>query len=83
MPSKATTQRAKSKRRQGYASSTAAGEFVREEMHHKKRGKHGAESRKQAVAIGLSKARKAGLKVPRKRGSSSRRKSSRPSRKKR
>jgi hypothetical protein len=78
MPTAATTRRAKSKKRQGYSTSTAAGEFVHEEMHHKKQGKHGRESRKQAIAIGLSKARKAGLKVPRKRSSSSRSSSSRP-----
>jgi hypothetical protein len=66
MPTKATTRKAYAKKRQGYATSTAAGEFVREEMHHKEQGRHGRESRKQAIAIGLAKARKAGLKVPRK-----------------
>jgi hypothetical protein len=80
MPTKATTRKAYAKKRQGYSTSTAAGEFVREEMHHKKQGKHGkGESRKQAIAIGLSKARQAGLKVPRKR-SGSRSASKRPSR---
>ena len=63
-PNPQTTRKAYQKKRQGSATSTAAGEFVHEEMHHKRQRKHGAESRKQAVAIGLSKARKAGLKVP-------------------
>lgn len=62
MPEK--KERARKKRREGKAPTTQAGEFVREEMHHKKRGKHPVKSKKQAIAIGLSKARKAGLKVP-------------------
>jgi hypothetical protein len=61
MPERATTQRAKQKLRRGRSPSTAAGEFVREEMHHIREGKHGARSAKQAVAIGLSKARRAGV----------------------
>jgi len=61
MPERATTQRAKQKLRRGRSASTAAGEFVREEMHHIREGKHGARSTKQAIAIGLSKARRAGV----------------------
>jgi hypothetical protein len=64
MPEKATRQRARKDRRQGKAATTQAGEYVREEMEHVKRGKHGARSRKQVVAIGLSKARRDGVKVP-------------------
>jgi hypothetical protein len=65
MPTKTTKARAQRAKRQGKAATTQAGEFVREEMHHKKRGKHPVKSRKQAIAIGLSKARRAGVKVPR------------------
>jgi len=61
MPERATVQRAKQKLRRGRSASTAAGEFVREEMHHIREGKHGARSAKQAIAIGLSKARRAGV----------------------
>ena len=50
-------------RRQGKSPSTQAGEFVREEIHHVREGKHGARSTKQAIAIGLSKARRAGVKL--------------------
>lgn len=64
MPEKATIKRARRKARQGKAPSTQAGEFVREEMHHIRQGKHGASSSKQAIAIGLSKARRAGVKLP-------------------
>jgi hypothetical protein len=53
--------RAKRDLKQGKAPSTAAGEFVREEMEHVRRGKHGARSRKQVIAIGLSKARRSGV----------------------
>src|SRR6184192_4844780 len=49
---------------EGKASTTAAGEFVREEIHHIREGKHGARSPKQAIAIGLSKARRSGVKLP-------------------
>ena len=49
---------------QGKSASTAAGEFVREEIEHVREGKHGARSAKQAIAIGLSKARRAGIKLP-------------------
>ena len=61
MPEKATIERARKDRRAGKAASTQAGEFVREEMHHIREGKHGARSAKQAIAIGLSKARRAGV----------------------
>jgi hypothetical protein len=63
MPEKKTLKRARRDKRQGKAASTQAGEFVREEMHHIRRGKHGARSSKQAIAIGLSKARRAGVKL--------------------
>lgn len=68
MPEQKTIKRASDKKRQGKAPSTQAGEFVREEIHHVREDKHGARSTKQAIAIGLSKARKAGvdLKPPRK-----------------
>jgi len=56
-----TKRHAKSDLRKGRSASTAAGEFVREEMHHIRRGVHGARSTKQAIAIGLSKARRAGI----------------------
>jgi len=68
MPTQQTTRKAKDDLRQGYRPSTAAGEFVREEMHHKRQGKHGAETRRQAIAIGLSKARRAGIPVKRRPG---------------
>jgi Family of unknown function (DUF6496) len=61
MPEKATLERARRKKRAGKAPSTQAGEFVREEIHHIRSGKHGARSTKQAIAIGLSKARRAGI----------------------
>ena len=66
MPDKDTVERAKEDKRKGKAASTQAGEFVREEMHHIREGVHGARSTKQAIAIGLSKARRAGvaLKAP-------------------
>ena len=63
MPEKTTLERARRDRRQGKAATTQAGEFVREEMDHIREGKHGARSTKQAIAIGLSKARRAGVKV--------------------
>jgi hypothetical protein len=63
MPEKRTVERARSDARQGKAPSTQAGEFVREEMDHIREGKHGARSPKQAIAIGLSKARRAGVKL--------------------
>ena len=61
MPDRKTTDAAKKDLREGKSASTAAGEFVREEMHHIREGKHGAASTKQAIAIGLSKARRAGV----------------------
>src|SRR5438270_4644255 len=61
MPEQETVERAERDREQGKAPSTQAGEFVREEMHHIREGKHGARSAKQAIAIGLSKARRAGV----------------------
>lgn len=64
MPEKETIRRAREDAREGKAPSTQAGEFVREEMHHVREGKHGVSSNKQAIAIGLSKARKAGVKLP-------------------
>jgi hypothetical protein len=64
MPEKKTVERAKRDKRQGKAASTQAGEFVREEIEHVREGKHGARSTKQAIAIGLSKARRAGVDLP-------------------
>ena len=69
MPEKRTLERARRDRRQGKRPTTQAGEFVREEIHHVREGKHGARSTKQAIAIGLSKARRAGIRVPRRRRS--------------
>ncbi len=63
MPEKETLERAKKDAQEGKSPSTQAGEFVREEMHHIREGKHGARSTKQAIAIGLSKARRAGVKL--------------------
>jgi hypothetical protein len=68
MPEKETLERARKDRRQGKSPSTQAGEFVREEMHHIREGKHGARSAKQAIAIGLSKARRAGVPLKPKKG---------------
>jgi hypothetical protein len=64
MPEKATLQRVKRDRREGKSASTQAGEFVKQEMDHIRQGKHGARSAKQAIAIGLSEARRAGVNVP-------------------
>ena len=64
MPEKKTLERAREDAREGKAPSTQAGEFVREEMDHIREGKHGARSAKQAIAIGLSKARRAGVELP-------------------
>jgi hypothetical protein len=72
MPERATIQRAKQKLRSGRSPMTAASEFVREEMHHIREGKHGARSTKQAIAIGLSKARRAGVPLRPPRGGSAR-----------
>src|SRR4051794_3604035 len=64
MPEKKTIKRAREAKREGKAPSTQAGEFVREEIEHIRKGKHGARSARQAIAIGLSKARRAGVKLP-------------------
>jgi hypothetical protein len=64
MPEKRTLERARRDRREGKSPTTQAGEFVREEIHHVREGKHGARSAKQAIAIGLSKARRAGVPLP-------------------
>ena len=64
MPDKETVDRAKEDAAEGKSASTQAGEFVREEMHHIRAGKHGARSPQQAIAIGLSKARRSGVKLP-------------------
>lgn len=64
MPEKKTMEKARKDAQEGKAPSTQAGEFVREEMEHIREGKHGARSTKQAIAIGLSKARRAGVKLP-------------------
>jgi hypothetical protein len=64
MPDRETIERAREDAREGKSASTQAGEFVREEMHHIREGKHGAASTKQAIAIGLSKARRSGVKLP-------------------
>jgi hypothetical protein len=64
MPEKEPLERAREDKREGKSPSTQAGEFVREEMEHIREGEHGARSAKQAIAIGLSKARRAGVKLP-------------------
>jgi hypothetical protein len=61
MPEKRVIEKAKQDLREGKSASTAAGEFVREEIHHVREGKHGARSPQQAIAIGLSEARRAGV----------------------
>ena len=68
MPEKRTAARARRDLRQGKSPSTAAGEFVKEEMEHIRKRKHGARSAKQAIAIGLSRARRAGVPLPNRRG---------------
>jgi hypothetical protein len=70
MPEQETLERAREDAREGKSPSTQAGEFVREEIHHVREGKHGARSAKQAIAIGLSKARRAGVKLGTPKGSS-------------
>jgi hypothetical protein len=70
MPERETLERARRDKREGKSPSTQAGEFVREEIEHIREGKHGARSTKQAIAIGLSKARRAGVKLPAKKGTS-------------
>jgi Zn-dependent oligopeptidase len=64
MSNKRTRERAAEDKREGKSPSTQAGEFVREEIHHVRDGKHGARSAKQVIAIGLSKARRAGVELP-------------------
>src|SRR5438128_6322035 len=64
MPEKKTIERARKDKREGKSASTQAGEFVREEIEHIREGKHGARSTKQAIAIGLSQARRAGVDLP-------------------
>lgn len=64
MPDKETLERAQEDKAEGKSPSTQAGEFVREEMEHIREGKHGARSTKQAIAIGLSEARRAGVDLP-------------------
>ena len=64
MPKKETIRRARRDKREGKSASTQAGEFVREEIEAIREGEHGARSAKQAIAIGLSKARRAGVKLP-------------------
>lgn len=64
MPDQETIRRARQDAEEGKSPSTQAGEFVREEIHHVREGKHGVRNPKQAIAIGLSKARKAGVKLP-------------------
>jgi hypothetical protein len=63
MPDPSTKKKAAKDLAEGKSASTAAGEFVREEMHHIREGKHGAKNAKQAIAIGLSKARRAGVEL--------------------
>jgi hypothetical protein len=64
MPEKSTVERARQAKREGKSPTTQAGEFVHEEIEHIREGKHGARSAKQAIAIGLSKARRAGVDLP-------------------
>src|SRR5215469_14545889 len=64
MPEEETIRRAEEDKAEGKSPSVQAGEFVREEIHHIREGKHGARSTKQAIAIGLSKARRAGVDLP-------------------
>lgn len=64
MPNKRTIQKAKEDKREGKSASTQAGEFVRDEIDRIRRGEHGAKSTKQAIAIGLSEARRAGVDLP-------------------
>jgi hypothetical protein len=68
MPDKRTTERAREELRKGKSPSTAAGEFVKEEFKHMRAGKHQVRSTAQAVAIGLSKARQAGVPLPPQKG---------------
>jgi hypothetical protein len=74
MPDRDTAQRLAADRRKGKSPSTQAGEFVRQEIHHIREGKHGVKNARQAIAIALSEARRAGVDIPDKRSSPSRRK---------
>lgn len=74
MPEQETIDRAREDAREGKSPSTQAGEFIREEIHHVREGKHGARSPQQAIAIGLSKARRAGVKLAAPKGSAALRK---------
>ena len=80
MPERETIERAREDAREGKSPSTQAGEFVREEIHHIREGKHGAASPKQAIAIGLSKARRAGVKLPPKGSAGTRKKAAQDTR---
>lgn len=80
MPDQETIERAREDAREGKSPSTQAGEFVREEIHHIREGKHGAASTKQAIAIGLSKARHAGVKLKAKGSAGTRKKAAEDSR---
>lgn len=64
MPTTRTVKKAQESKREGKAPSTQAGHFVKEEMDHVKKGKHGVKNKKQAIAIGLSKARQSGVDIP-------------------
>ena len=70
MPEEETLRRARRDKQQGKSASTQAGEFIREEIHHVREGKHGARSAKQVIAIGLAKARRAGVALPPRPGTS-------------
>lgn len=83
MPERETLERAQEDARKGKSPSTQAGEFVREEIHHVREGKHGARSPQQAVAIGLSKARRAGIKLPPRGSASTRNKAAQDTRRSR
>jgi hypothetical protein len=63
MPEKQTLQRARADKNAGKSASTQAGEFIREQIHHIRQGRHGARSTRQAIAIGLSEARRAGVEL--------------------
>ncbi len=78
MPEKSTIRRARKDAAEGKAPTTQAGEFIREEIHHIREGRHGARSAKQAIAIGLSKARRAGVALPPKPGTKAAASSARP-----
>ena len=80
MPERETIERAQEDAREGKSPSTQAGEFVREEIHHIREGKHGAASTQQAIAIGLSKARRAGVKLPAKGSAATRKKAAQDTR---